>query len=79
MADDFDAIIGNLEEEFSELDTEGFDYSKFSNIVLVENIVRIRKDLMDRGVLIHPRTEEDMARQSVYYGLFWEARRRKLM
>ena len=71
--DEFEEIVEGVELDVPD---DLPDYSTLTNFQLMNALQKIRKDLMDRGVIIDPKTPEDMGKQSVYYGLLWEAQRR---
>lgn len=73
--EDFAIITQGIEIDIP----EGFEYKRLSGPALMMAMTKIRKDMMDRGVLLCPETGEDMDKQSVYFGLLNEMRRRGLI
>ena len=70
---DFEEIVVGIELEVD----EPIIYRNLSNLDLIDALVTVRKDLLDRGVLIYPVEIEDWDKQSTYYGLLWEIKRRE--
>ncbi len=73
----FEDIVAGLEDELDEYIPE--DLTVLSVVQLMDRLHAARKDLLDRGVALDPKTPEDIEKQSLYYGLVQEMRRRRLM
>lgn len=75
-AEEFEDIIAGVIDEIEVPPTNHWDYTLMSSPQLMRSLILIRTDLMHRGVMMQPVTEDDMDKQSVYFGLMNEMRRR---
>lgn len=74
--DIFEEIAAGLEIDFGA--GEPIDYSHLNNIELMREFFRVKHDLADRGVLLHPSEDQDIDEQGHYFALLQEMTNRGL-
>ncbi len=72
--DDFDEIVSGIEDT----DGEPESYRDLTDVQLMRAFFAVKRDLLGRGVLLHPSEEEDVDKQANYYGMIQEMNRRGL-
>ena len=74
--DEFEAIIADVGEIPDPVPQQ--DYTTLSDIDLVRAFYLVKRDLLERRVLLHPSQEDDIDKRAQYDGMLQEMAKRGL-